>query len=72
MCSCARMGQGNDLARPGQVGERVAPSGTRHGGRCRQAGAGMTGQFSVQTVSEGVQLQQSRGRNAENRRARAP
>ena len=71
ICNRARMGQGHDLARPGRVGEKDASSESTHGERCRQAGARMTGQFSVQTLSEGVQLRQSRGPDAENRRARA-
>ena len=42
------------------------------GGLCRQAGVSrMAGQLPVQTLSGGVQLEQSRGRNAEDRRVHA-
>jgi hypothetical protein len=43
------------------------------GGLCRQAGVSrMAGQLSVQTLSGVVQLQQSRGCNAEDRRVHVP
>jgi len=43
------------------------------GGLCRQAGVSrMAGQLPVQTLSGVVQLQQSSGRNAEDRRVHAP
>ena len=42
------------------------------GGPCRQAGVSrMAEQLPVQTLSEGVQLEQSRDRNAEDRRVHA-